>query len=318
MKILNLDPKFYSKKALSLWQAMGEVDQREVDRRELLRIIPDYDAVILRLSHKIDKEVIARGTTLKLIATNTTGLDHIDLEAARDRNIAVISLRGEEQFLQTVTATAELTWGLLLSLIRHLPRASQSVLERRWDRDAFIGEELSGKTLGIIGLGRIGMQMATIAKAFRMHVLAHDPVRRETWVTHLPSLRELLPQCDVVSLHASLSPQTIRLLGEEEFWLFKQGAYFINTSRGDLVDEAALIEALSTGRIEGAAVDVISGEHADKSSHPLIVYAREHSNLLITPHLGGATRQSWENTEVFIAERAVRQLRALQEAASIP
>jgi D-3-phosphoglycerate dehydrogenase len=239
-------------------------------------------------------------------------LDHIDLDCAQERNITVLSLRGETQFLRTVTATAEHTWGLLLALLRHIPRAYQAVVAGDWDRTRFCGRELQGRTLAIIGLGRIGQRVARYGLAFRMKVMAYDPVQKE-WidgVMRAASLDELLPDADVLSVHVPLAKETTHLVGRKEFGALKEGAVVLNTSRGAVLDEASVIESLESGHLGGAALEVIHEEYSSESNmrERVLSYARTHENLIITPQLGGATHDSLEKVEIFMAEIIVRHL----------
>jgi D-3-phosphoglycerate dehydrogenase len=242
----------------------------------------------------LDRETIRAVSRLKVIATPTTGLDHIDLAAAQSRGIAVLSLRDDKEFLSRITATAELAWGLLLSVVRRLPWAVQAAHSGDWARDRFRGHQLSGKTLGIIGYGRLGRIVAEYGKAFRMRVLATDvsEVVPADYVERMP-LSELLPQADVISIHVHLTDQTRGMLGPPEFAQMKHGAVLINTSRGAIIDESALLSALQSGALLGAGLDVIEGEwRTDLAQHPLIAYAASHQNLIISPHIGGVTFES--------------------------
>jgi D-3-phosphoglycerate dehydrogenase len=274
--------------------------------------------LIVRLKYLLDRKFLAQAPKLKIISTATTGLDHIDLNCAQERNITVLSLRGETQFLLTVTATAEHTWGLLLALLRHIPQAHQAVVAGDWDRTRFFGRELQGRTLGIIGLGRIGQMVARYGLAFRMNVMACDPFQKE-WidgVMRAASLNEMLPDADVLSVHVPLSKETTHLVGRAEFAALKRGAVVLNTSRGAIFDEAALIESLESGHLGGAALDVIHDEYSSENNlrERLLNYARTHENLLITPHLGGATHDSLEKVEIFMAEKLVRHMQSTRQS----
>jgi D-3-phosphoglycerate dehydrogenase len=246
----------------------------------------------------------------RLIAVPTTGLDHIDLHACAERGIEIISLYGEREFLSTVRATSELTIALALSLIRNLPRAVQSVQMGEWDRDQFRGTELYGKTAGIVGLGRLGSITADYFYAFGMRVLGYD-VRDDVAsspAVKVDTIEELLEQSDLVSIHVTYTAKTRHLFSAAAFARMKSGAILINTSRGGVVCETALIEALESGRIAGAALDVLDGEPAIDANHPMLRYAETHPNVLITPHIGGNTIESFAKTEVFIADRVLSSL----------
>jgi D-3-phosphoglycerate dehydrogenase len=186
-----------------------------------------------------------------------------------------------------------------------------------WDRDLFRGNELHRKTAGIVGLGRVGRMVAGYLQALGMTVIASDPAPArppQAGIKLLP-LAQLLERADLVTLHVSLSDQTTGFFGEREFKRMRAGAWFINTSRGELVDEKALLHALASDRLAGAALDVISHENsAGMSGHPLVTYARTHRNLLITPHIGGCTAESMEKTEIFLADKVAAALDAHPEA----
>ena len=260
-----------------------------------LRIrVNDSDIYLASLHVRLAADQISDATRLKAVATPSTGLDHLDVATLQNRGIAVLSLRDEKQFLGGVTATAELAWALLLSVMRRLPWAVQSAHAGIWARDEFRGRQLSGKTLGIIGYGRLGRMVGEFGKAFRMRVLATDVHDKLTVPgVEFMSLKQLLPQADVVSLHVHLTDATRGLLGPDEFALLKPGAVLINTSRGAIVEESALLAALESGALGGAGLDVIDGEwRTDLVDHPLIKYAAAHQNLVISPHIGGVTHES--------------------------
>ena len=273
---------------------VGEVVVAPPDPDALRRQLREFDVYLASLHVRLEADTIASADRLKAIATPSTGLDHIDVTAARARNIPVLSLRDDKQFLSSLTATAELAWALLLSVVRRLPWAVQAAHSGDWARDRFRGHQLSGKTLGIIGYGRLGSMVAEYAKAFRMRVIATDVggVMPAPGVELMP-LASLLPQADVVSIHVHLTDSTRGMIGPEQFRLIKPGAVLINTSRGAIVDEAALLDALTSCKLLGAGLDVIEGEwSSDLPQHPLIRYAATHQNLVISPHIGGVTFES--------------------------
>lgn len=306
MRILLLEPQGYSEQARRILEALGHVQTGPLRRQELLATVGEYDVLVIRLAHRIDSEVIVRANRMKAIVTTTTGLDHIDLEAARKRRIAVLSLRGEREFLDTVTATAEHTWGLLLALIRRIPAAHASAVAGQWERDQFRGRELKGRTLGVVGYGRLGRMVARYGLAFGMQVLAYDrsDLNTEVGVTWVP-LEHLLETADCVTLHLPLNETTRCMFGRAEFARMRHGVWFLNTSRGGLIDDEALLAALETGRLGGAALDVLNGEPdlAGATTRSLLDYASRHDNLIITPHIGGATTESMESTEIFMAQK---------------
>jgi len=308
LRLLNLEPEGYSEKALEILRGFSDVAEGPLTREELLDCISHYDAVIVRLGHQIDETVLDAAKRLKVIASATTGLNHIDCTYAKIRGIEIISLRNETEFLDTIHATAEHTWALILSLIRNVPTAVQHVNSNGWNRDIFKGSELYGKTLGVIGYGRLGKKVAGYGVAFGMEVLTTDikPVKVDSGVD-LVSLNELLSRADIVTIHVPYDTTTHAFLGENEIKTMKFGSYLLNTSRGEVLNESALLESLRGNHLAGAALDVMSGENIGDlnwlQTDPLIQYAKHHRNLLITPHLGGCTSESMEKTEIFIAQK---------------
>ena len=311
-RVLIAEPQDFSEGALDLLRAVAAVDLMEVDRPGLEAAVEQYDAVWIRLGHRIDAALVARATRCRVIATAVTGLDHVDLAACGARGIEVLSLRGEVEFLKEVRATAEHTIGLALALIRRLPSAGASVVDGAWDRDRFRGSELYRKTAGIVGVGRLGRIVGSLFGAFGMEVVGVDQGPfDEPGIETAASLHDLLARADVVSLHVPLNDDTRHLIGARELLAMKRNAVLINTSRGAVVDDAALVESLRAGTIAGAALDVVEGEPSVGANHPLVRYAREHDNLVITPHIGGNTHESFDKTEVFLAKKVVQRLEAL-------
>jgi D-3-phosphoglycerate dehydrogenase len=284
---------------------VAEIVIAKPDAAELRRLIVDVDAYLCTLFVRTDRDVIEAGTRLRAIVTPSTGLDHIDLEAARERGIAVLSLTKETAFLDSVTATAEMAWCLLLAVVRRLPWAFDAARQGHWARDAFRGRQLSGLTFGIVGYGRLGRIIAEYAKAFRMRVLACDvrPVEPAPGV-ELAGFERVLAESDVVSLHVHLTPENRRLINARTLAMMKRGAVLLNTSRGGIIDESALLAALEAGQLAGAGLDVIDGEWSDDlRRHPLIDYANRHENLVISPHIGGVTVESQASTLAFMARK---------------
>jgi D-3-phosphoglycerate dehydrogenase len=305
-RILNAEPDHYSSEAENILKLVGEVHGKSLTRGQLLECLADFDVLIVRLGFQVDQEMIDHGLRLKAIVSATTGLDHIDVAYAQGKGIRVLSLRGEYDFLRNIPATAEHTWGLLLSLIRFIPSAFQSVLDGEWERDLFRGRDLAGKRLGILGLGRIGEKIARYGLAFSMNVYAYDPYR-QGWVDGVQVMQSqsaLLEVSQIFTIHVPLSDQTRLLIGKDELEHLPHEAVLINTARGEILAEAALLESLESGRLAGAAIDVIWNERSiEGGQSKLLDYARQHRNLIITPHIGGATFESMAMTEVFMAHK---------------
>lgn len=310
LRILNAEALNYSDKARAILRDIGDLTEAQLERSDLIRALPEYDVLITRLANRIDASVMETGKRLRAIVTATTGLDHIDLDEAKRRGIAVLSLRGETEFLESVTATAEHTWALLLALVRKVAPAFDHVRRGDWQRDNFVGRTLSGRTLGVVGYGRLGRMVARYGQAFGMNVIVNDiaPDRLGAGIRSC-NLDELIATSDVVSLHVPLNDTTRGMFGKNEFAQCKSGSVLVNTSRGEIVDGAALIAALDSRRLSGAALDVVADEKPGEGTmreHPLLRYAGTHDNLLITPHIGGATEDSMHQTEVFMAEKLRR------------
>lgn len=311
-RILVSESGGFSAQALALLCQAGELVLADLDRDGLLSAVKEANVLWVRLRHRIDAEIMAAAPCLKVIVTPTTGLNHIDLEEAGRRGIRVLSLRGASEFLRDVRATAEHTLALILALLRHVAGATAHVQAGGWNRDLFKGIELYGKTVGVVGYGRLGRIVARYLRAFDARVLGTDPNvdggSVERGIALVP-LVQLLREADLVTLHVNLSEKTCGLFGREQFATMKEGSWFINTSRGELVDESELLESLQSGRLSGAALDVLSAEHSDgMEDHPLVAYACEHDNLIITPHIGGCTIESMEKTECFLADHLLKLL----------
>ena len=312
-KILLAESSGFSCEAAALLRRHGDLVLVDLDRAGLLAAVKEAEVLWVRLRHQIDAEVLAAARRLKIIVTPTTGLNHIDLKEAHRRGIKVLSLQGETEFLNDIRATAEHTVALMLALLRRVPAAVAHVGKGNWDRDQLKGREVFGKTIGIIGYGRLGRIVARYLKAFDARIFVSDPhIDHKSLDTGISatSLEDLLRESDIVSLHVSLSDATQSFFGKEQFSRMKAGAWFINTARGELIDETALLDALRSGHVAGAALDVLCEESSNGMiNHPLVCYAREHDNLIITPHIGGCTVESMEKTETFLADHLLTLLK---------
>jgi len=278
-------------------------------------ILSRADALLAPLGFNCGREKIDLCPCLKVIGSNTTGEPHIDRAYAESKGIAVVSLMREQEFLARITPTAEHALGLMLAVTRHTPWAFGSVLDGVWNRRLFGGRGmLSAMSLGIVGLGRLGRLLAGYAQAMGMDVAYYDPYVQKPpdsgW-SRYTDLGRLAARSDVVSLHVPLNDETLGLISARVLDRFKPGAYLINTARAEVVDEAALLEGLETGRLAGAGLDVLSGEFRPDFKpleHPLVRYAQEHENLVITPHIGGSTEDAWAMTEERVVDCIIEQL----------
>lgn len=304
MSILITEPENYSPIAIRLYQKLGHVwfGRAPVGREQEVNIL------VVRLSFFLDEAYLSAYPNLKAIVTPTTGLTHIHLDFCKKNHIKIFSLAQCREAIEKITSTSELTLGLLISLLRGIPKAHNAVVNCcEWNRDAFRSRQLSSLTLGIVGLGRIGGHLASYAHALGMRVQAFDPYqpdkRFEKLNVRRQSMEALLPTSDVLSIHANLTPDNHKLIGEGEISLLPAHALVINTARGALLDERAAANALRGGGIGGVAVDVLSEEHTAASiiDSPLVCAARDGLNVVITPHIGGCTTDAMHLTEESMA-----------------
>ncbi len=309
MRILVAEPVDFCDAARDILAAVGSVELRSVPPSNLAPAFSEYDVVWIRLRHRVTAEVLGPRPRCRILAVPATGIDHVDVEACAARNVRVISLKGQTHLLRDVRATAELTIGLILALVRHIPSAALSVIRGEWDRDAFRGNELFGKTAGVVGLGRLGSIVARYLAAFDVRVLGCDP-NLDAVAEHVSErvdLPTLLTESDIVTLHVGYDKSTHQLIGERQLALMKPGAVLVNTSRGGIVDEAALLSALESGQLAGAALDVLDGE-PDVEGHPLVRAARERSDMIVVPHMGGSTFESLAKAETLLARQVAEAL----------
>jgi len=251
----------------------------------------------------ITAEAIAAAPKLRLVVTATTGASHIDVAALDTRGIPLLTLKGQTEVLRSLTPAAELSWLLLMACARRLRGAIHHVEQGGWERTEFPGAMLKGSTLGIVGLGRLGGWMARYARAFDMDVVAFDPLVTEAPEgVRLASLAEVLRASDFVSLHVHLSDETVGMIDATAIASMKPGAVLVNTSRGELVDEGALVAALESGHLAAVGADVLTGE-PDPSASAWWRYAREHDEVVITPHIGGFSPAAVERVVEFSCGR---------------
>jgi len=288
MKVIYLGADVGFEAVVKEMAGRAETEHIEASPGALWDALMSADALLdASMKVHINNDMIRQAQRLKIIACATTGSDHIDREELECRSIPVCTLKEDPELLLNLTPAAELSWALLMACARNLPAAFDHVKRGKWVRESFPGTMLRGKRIGIIGCGRIGGWMGRYARAFDMEIVGYDP-----YVDPLPevftrvSLEELVSTSDFVSIHVHLTEETRGLVSRAHFEIIKPGAVFINTSRGAVIDEAALLEALSSGRLAGAGLDVLEGE-PEIDRHPLLAYARTHDNLVITPHCGG-------------------------------
>lgn len=258
--------------------------------QEYLEQIANYDALLVRSQTQVTAALLEKAAKLKLIGRAGIGLDNIDQEAAAKKNIQVINTPQGN-----LVTTAEHTIALLMALARHIPQANASLKQGKWEKSKFLGTELRDKTLGVVGLGNVGKIVAELASGLKMHVIAYDPlVQNELSV----SLDELFKQSDFITIHVPLMAQTRYLISKEAFQKMKPGVRLIQASRGGIVDEAALLDALNTGRVAGAALDVFEQEPPPEN-HSLLT----HPKVIVTPHLAASTQEAQDRVGLQLAEK---------------
>ncbi len=306
-KVLVADP--VAAEGVEYLRGFAEVDERHgLSVADLIAAIPEYDALVVRSETRVTADVINAGERLRIIARAGVGVDNIDVEAATRRGVIVVNSP-----TGNIAAAAEHTVAMLLALARHIPAANAALRDGRWERSRFIGTEVRGKTLGIVGLGKVGAEVARRAGegGLGMRLIAADPYASPETARKLNvdliSLEELLPQADFITVHTVLSSGTRGLIGSEELARMKPTARIINCARGGIVEEAALLDALEAGRIAGAALDVFSQEppRDDATIRALIA----HPRVVATPHLGASTEEAQVSVAVDVAEQIGEVLR---------
>lgn len=311
MKILIAENKDFSKEALKILESIEDVEiiSKNLNKEELKKYAKDVDVIWIRLKNYIDKEIL-ENTKIKYIVTATTGLNCIDLQYTKKKKIKVLSLKGEEKFLQNVRATPEFTITCILALLRNIKNASNAVDDYNWNRDYFKGNEIYGKTIGIIGYGRVGRIVAGYLKCFGANILVCEKKeKRMPKYIKKVTLEEIFKESDIVTLHVNYEEENINMINKKLFNLIDKPIYFINTARGELVNEQDLIQAIKENKVIKAAVDVLNHEARNKiKNNKLLKFAIDSNRVLITPHLGGCTKESMEKTEVFMANKLKKEL----------
>jgi D-3-phosphoglycerate dehydrogenase len=275
--------------------------QTELSPEELVAKIPEYDALIVRSATKVTRQVLEAGINLKVVGRAGVGIDNIDVEAASEHGIIVINAPEGN----TISA-AEHTIAMMTSLARNIPAACSSLRSGEWKRSHFMGVELNKKTLGVVGLGRIGSEVVKRAKVMGMDILAYDPYispdRAEILGITLTSLDEIYRKADFITLHVPMGKNTRYMISDSELAMMKDGVRLINCARGGLINEKALYSALKSGKVAGAALDVFEQEPV--MDNPLC----ELSNVIVTPHLGASTEEAQVNVAIQVAEQVVNAL----------
>lgn len=282
------------------------------ERAAIQRALATADVFFATLRVRLDRELIAAAPRLRFVVSPTTGSDHVDMQALAERGIPFACLKGERTFLNTITPTAELAFFHILAASRRMREALAQPLAGEWNSQKVAGAMLYEKTLGVIGVGRLGTWMSRYGQAFGMTVVGTDP-EATVWPDGVArvSLDDLLASADIVTIHVHLSEATRRLIGAAQLARMKKGAILVNTSRGAIVDEAAVLEALKSGHLGAYGCDVLEGEtDGPIADHPLVQYAKDHPNVIITPHIGGVSPDAIRRTAEFMARKVQEFLRS--------
>ncbi|MDW7990045.1 MAG: phosphoglycerate dehydrogenase [Archaeoglobaceae archaeon] len=299
MKVLIVEQ--ISEEALEFMKTHGlEVDVKlGLKKEEILNIIQDYDAIVVRSQIKVDREMIERGKKLKIIARAGVGVDNIDVETATQHGIIVVNAPGGNTI-----STAEHTIALMFAVARKIPQAYLSMKERKWERKKFVGIELRGKTVGVIGLGRVGYEVARRCKALDMNVIAFDPYissdRAQKIGVKLVDLKTLLKESDIITLHVPKTKETVGMIGKKEIELMKDGVIIINTARGGIIKEENLLDGLKSGKILGVGFDVYEEEPPNFDGQIF-----KFENVVTTPHIAASTKEAQQSVGRIIAEDIV-------------
>ncbi len=297
-----------SDKGLEILNNDPDIDldyQPEIQWAELLEIIKDYDAIITRSRTPVNKELLERAEKLKVVGRAGVGVDNVDLEECSKRGILVVNTPGAN----TVGA-AELTMAHMYAILRKLHLAHESMMRGEWNRKKFMGEELDGKVVGIVGLGNVGSQVAIRCKASGATVIAYDPyIPREKGdrlgVELVDTLEELVKRSDIITLHCPLTEETRGMIGRKEFEMMKDGVYFVNCARGGIVDEDAMYDFMKQGKFAGIGLDVFSKEPPDDKIRRLF----EFPNISLSPHIGANTYESQDKVAIKIAQQVIAALK---------
>ncbi len=274
-----------------------------LSEEELVAIIPAYDALLVRSQTKVTRTLLEAGVRLQVVGRAGVGVDNIDLDAATSRGIIVVNAPDGN----TIT-TCEHAFAMMMALARHIPQAYAKTAGGQWDRKAFLGVELRNKTLGVLGLGRIGIEVAKRAAAFGMKIIGHDPFlleeRADKLGIRLSDVDTIVRTADFITVHTPLTEETRHMLAKPQFDVMKRGMRIINCARGGIIDEQALLEAIDEGIVAGAAFDVFEQE-PPSPDHPFL----NHPQIIVTPHLGASTLEAQENVAIDVSEQVIHILR---------
>lgn len=315
MKIVILESKDYSENALKKYNKLGEVEFFDTSNQTIEEVLKNADVVVVRLAHQLTADLLSQ-TNISMIATPTTGLDHIDIPYTQEKNITVLSLKGETEFLNSISATPEHTLGLILASLRNTPQAHDHVKKGGWDRNLFKGFEVKNRTFGFYGCGRVAKLLGTYLQAMGAKIIAYDPLVSEEVMQaqHIKKVNreEVFKKAQSLIILAPLNEETENSISIADFKLMQKGSQFINTARGQIINEDDLCTAVEMGIFSKVAVDVLAHERSGGQwikKSPLWKLSQTHQNIIITPHIAGATYDSMHATEDFIADKVTRHLK---------
>ena len=307
-KIIITEPKIYNTAAVSELKKIGNVEIKKPDE-DIGKKIKDATVLLCWVQDKIDKSIIDMAPNLKIIATASAGMDHIDFSYAKKKGIKVFSAPG-----QNARAVAEFTFGLMLSLVRKINVCFDDVRMGKWQPLEYSGYELENKTLGLVGFGKIPRIVSNIAKGFGMTVIAYDAYVGKEEIEKAGalsvSLDYLLKNSDVVSLHVPLSNETKHMINEDKISQMKPGIFLINTARGDIVDEQAVVDALKSKKLAGYACDVVSGDDPSKSVLLEILKKEGLGNVIVTSHIAHGSEEAYDKCSSFVVEQIKKSINA--------
>ena len=292
MKILCLTPIKHLNGIYEQLQSYGIVDYHpDLKKQNVKGLIDsfDYDVIFCnpnKQNYVLDKQTLRNFNGV--IITASTGLNHIDLDYCKNNDIKVLSQKKDYELLNDLPSTSELAFGLMLSILRNIPNGFDDVKKGGWDYDKFMGHQLKGKTIGIIGYGRLGKMMTDYCYAFGMNVLPYDPYKFDA------DFDLLLKMSDIISLHVHANDETRHMINKKVLGKMKNNSYIVNTSRGEIVNEHDIVEALRSGKLKGYATDVIEDEYGDRYKSPILNGVKKGLNIIVTPHVGGMT---WEGQQ---------------------
>ncbi len=282
-----------------------DVDVKKgISKEELLSIIENYDGVIIRSKPNITEDIIKKGKNLKVVARAGVGLDNVDVKCCQSLGVKVVNSPQASS-----DSVAELAFGLMLAVARNIARADRLTREKKWEKKSLMGYELKGKTLGIVGFGRIGRNIGKIAKACGMNLIAYDPLLTDEQIrsgdAEPVTLEKLIEMSNVITLHVPLIESTRHMISDKEFQKMKDNTIIINTSRGGIIDEAALCRAIESGKILGAGLDVFEEEP------PLNSKLLQYGSIVLTQHIGASTHEAQKRAGVMIADEVIKALKSI-------